>query len=34
MANGFENFQNICLDIYELNPTCFLTAPGLTCKEL
>ena len=25
----FENFQNIWLKIYELDPACFLTAPGL-----
>ena len=22
----------MCLEIYELDPTCFLTAPGLTWK--
>ena len=25
----FENFQNVCFKIYELDPTRFLTAPGL-----
>ena len=25
----FENFRNNCLDIYELDPARFLTAPGL-----
>ena len=29
MADVFENFQNICIEIYKLDPTCFLTAPGL-----
>ena len=28
LADVFENFQNIFLDIYELDPTCFLIAPG------
>ena len=27
IAHAFENFQNICLEIYELNPAHFLTAP-------
>ena len=26
----FENFQNICIKVYELHPACFQTAPGLT----
>ena len=30
LADVFENFQNVCLQIYELDPACFLTAPGLT----
>ena len=25
----FANFQNMCLEIYELDPTHFLSAPGL-----
>ena len=25
----FQNFQNMGLEIYELDPACFLTAPGL-----
>ena len=28
LADVFENFQNIFLDIYELDPTRFLIAPG------
>ena len=27
-----ENFRNICLEIYELDPACFVTAPGLAWK--
>ena len=30
LANVFENFQNMCLKIYELDPAHFLSAPGLT----
>ena len=29
LADVFENFINMCLKIYELNPAKFLTAPGL-----
>ena len=29
LADGFENFIKMCLKIYELDPTRFLTAPGL-----
>ena len=29
LADVFENFRNMCLKIYELNPVCLLTAPGL-----
>ena len=29
LANVFENFRNICLEIYELDPKKFLSAPGL-----
>ena len=27
LADLFENFSNMCLDIYELDPVCFLSAP-------
>ena len=27
-----ENFRNMCLEIYELDPVRFLTAPGLACQ--
>ena len=29
LAGAFENFRNICLKIYELDPAKFLSAPGL-----
>ena len=29
LADVFEKFRNMCLKIYELDPACFLTAPGL-----
>ena len=29
LADVFENFQNTCLEIDELDPACFLIAPGL-----
>ena len=32
LVDVFENFRNKCIEIYELNPACFLSAPGLTCK--
>ena len=40
LANVFETFTNMCLDIYELDPAKFLSAPGvawqaaLTLKRL
>ena len=32
LPDVFENL-NMCLEIYELNPTCFLTAPGLAWQR-
>ena len=32
LADAFENFRNICLEIYELDPAKFLSAPGLVWK--
>ena len=29
LADVFENFWNVCLEIYELDPAHFLSAPGL-----
>ena len=29
LADVFENFKDMCLDIYELDPAHFLSAPGL-----
>ena len=29
LADVFENFRNMCLKIYELDPVKFLSAPGL-----
>ena len=32
LADVFENFRNMCLKIYELDPTYFVSAPGLHGK--
>ena len=32
LADIFEDFRNMCLDIYELDPTYFVSAPGLAWK--
>ena len=29
MANVFENFRKICLEIYKLDPGKYISAPGL-----
>ena len=29
LVDIFENFRNMCLDIYELDPAKYLLAPGL-----
>ena len=34
LADGFENFQNMCLKIYELVPFCFLSAPGVVWQAV
>ena len=33
LANVFENFQNMCLEIYELEPAKPLSAPGLAWQR-
>ena len=30
LADIYKNFWNMCHEIYELDPACFLNAPGLT----
>ena len=30
IADVFQNFRNMCLKIYELDPVYFLSAPGLS----
>ena len=30
LSDIFENFRNVCLSIYQLDPARFLTAPGLS----
>ena len=30
LADVLKNFRNKCLEVYELDPARFLTAPGLT----
>ena len=30
LAHIFENFRDKCIEIYELDPAHFLSAPGLT----
>ena len=32
LADVFENFRNMCIEIYELDPAKFLSAPGLACQ--
>ena len=32
VADVFENFRNICLETYELDPAYFLSLPGLACQ--
>ena len=33
LADALKNFQNICLEMYELGPARFLIAPGLSWQE-
>ena len=32
LADVFENFRNMCIEVYELDPALFLSAPGLAWK--
>ena len=32
LADVFENFRNMCLEIYKLDPAKFLSAPGLALQ--
>ena len=32
LADAFENFGNMCLDIYGLDRVYFMSAPGLACQ--
>ena len=32
LADAFENFRNMCIEIYELDPPKFLSPPGLAWK--
>ena len=32
LADVFDNFQNTCFKIYQINLSCFFTAPGLACQ--
>ena len=32
IADVFENFRNLCLEIYELDLAIIISAPGLVCK--
>ena len=32
LTDVFENFRNMCINVYELDPAHFLSAPGLACQ--
>ena len=34
LADVFQNFRNMCLEMYELDPAKFLSAPGLVIDML
>ena len=33
LADVFENFRNMCINVYDLDPAHFLSLPGLACKK-
>ena len=33
LADVFENFRNMCIKVYELDPAHFLSIPGLAWQE-
>ena len=33
LADVFENFRNMCIEVYELDPAHCLSAPGLALKK-
>ena len=34
LADVFENFQNMCLEIYEFHPAKYLSVPGLAWQRV
>ena len=34
LADVFENFRNMCIKVYELDPAHFLSAPGLAMASM
>ena len=34
LADVFENFRDMCIKVYELDPAHFLSLPGLACKHV
>ena len=33
LADAFENFRNMCLEIYELDPAKYFSSPGLAWQK-
>ena len=33
LADVYENFRNMCFEKYQLDPTYFVSAPGLACQN-